>query len=62
MVTGFALCGGGWLLAALAPAGTAGVAMFALMLALLGSGAILIFVNFLALRQAVTPTPTAPAA
>jgi len=57
MVTGFALCGGGWLLAALAPAGTVGIAMFALMLALLGSGAILIFVNFLALRQAVTPTP-----
>ena len=57
MVAGFALCGGGWLLAALAQAGPLGVAMFALMLALLGAGAILIFVNFLALRQAVTPTP-----
>jgi MFS family permease len=56
MVAGFALCGSGWLLAALAPAGPLGVAMFALMLALLGAGAILIFVNFLALRQAVTPT------
>ena len=57
MVAGFALCGSGWLLAALAQAGPLGVAMFALMLALLGAGAILIFVNFLALRQAVTPTP-----
>jgi MFS family permease len=56
MVAGFALCGCGWLLAALAPPGPLGVAMFALMLALLGAGAILIFVNFLALRQAVTPT------
>jgi MFS family permease len=57
MVAGFMLCGLGWLLAALAPVGTLGIAMFALMLMLLGSGAILIFVNFLALRQAVTPTP-----
>jgi MFS family permease len=57
MVAGFALCGGGWMAAALAPAGPLGVALFALMLALLGAGAILIFVNFLALRQAVTPTP-----
>jgi MFS family permease len=57
MVAGFVLCGLGWLLAALAPIGTLGIAMFALMLTLLGAGAILIFVNFLALRQAVTPTP-----
>lgn len=56
VVAGLVLCGAGWLLAALAPAGPFGVAMFALMLTLLGAGAILIFVNFLALRQAVTPT------
>lgn len=56
MVAGLVLCGAGWLLAALAPAGPPGVAMFALMLTLLGAGAILIFVNFIALRQAVTPT------
>jgi MFS family permease len=56
MVAGFALCGIGWLLAAAAPVGALGVAMFALMLMLFGSGAILIFINFLALRQAVTPT------
>jgi MFS family permease len=57
MVAGFASCGVGWLLAAAAPKDSGGVAMFALMLMLLGCGAILIFVNFLALRQAVTPMP-----
>ena len=57
MVAGFACCGAGWLLAAMAPVGAIGVAAFALMLTLFGAGAILIFVNFLALRQAVTPTP-----
>jgi MFS family permease len=56
MVAGFACCGTGWLLAAVAPVGALGVALFALMLMLFGAGAILIFVNFLALRQAVTPT------
>jgi MFS family permease len=56
MVAGFACCGAGWLLAAMAPVGAIGVAAFALMLTLFGAGAILIFVNFLALRQAVTPT------
>jgi ketosteroid isomerase-like protein len=40
-----------------APAGAWGVAMFALMLMLFGTGAVLIFINFLALRQAVTPEP-----
>ena len=34
-----------------------GVAAFALMLMLFGIGAVLIFINFLALRQAVTPAP-----
>ena len=34
-----------------------GVAAFALMLLLFGVGAVLIFINFLALRQAVTPEP-----
>jgi len=57
MIAGFACCGAGWLLAAVAPVGPLGVLLFALMLMLLGAGAILIFVNFLALRQAVTPTP-----
>ena len=54
---GFAVCGAGWLLLALAPANAWGVAAFALMLVLFGVGAVLIFINFLALRQAVTPEP-----
>ena len=54
---GFAVCGAGWLLLAVAPANAWGVAAFALMLMLFSTGAVLIFINFLALRQAVTPTP-----
>lgn len=57
MIAGFAVSGVGWLLLALVPVGPWGVVFFALMLACFGAGAILIFVNFLALRQAVTPTP-----
>jgi MFS family permease len=52
---GFGVCGAGWLLLALAPSNQWGVAAFALMLFLFGLGAVLIFINFLALRQAVTP-------
>ena len=57
MVLGNVVCGVGWLLGAAAPASTWGIAMFAVMLMLFGVGAVLIFINFLALRQAVTPTP-----
>jgi len=57
LVTGFAACGLGWLLLSLAPTGAWGVAAFALMLMLYSSGGVLIFINFLALRQAVTPEP-----
>jgi MFS family permease len=57
MVLGFGLCSAGWLLAALAPVSAWGVAAFALMLTLFGTGATLVFVAFLALRQAVTPAP-----
>ncbi len=57
MVAGFAVGGSGWLLLAVAPVGAWGVAAFALMLALFGVGAVLVFINFLALRQAVTPEP-----
>ena len=57
LVIGFAVCGAGWLLLAAAPANAYGVAAFALMLMLYSSGAVLIFINFLALRQAVTPEP-----
>jgi MFS family permease len=57
MVLGFAITGSGWTLAALAPASAFGVAVFATMLMLFGIGAVLIFISFLALRQAVTPAP-----
>ncbi len=57
LVIGFAVCGAGWLLLAAAPANAYGVAAFALMLLLFSAGAVLIFINFLALRQAVTPEP-----
>jgi predicted MFS family arabinose efflux permease len=57
LVLGCALCGAGWLLPWLWPAGTTGVVAFVAMLLLAGTGGVLIFINFLALRQAVTPTP-----
>ena len=57
LVIGFAVCGVGWLLLSVAPPNAFGVAAFALMLMLFSSGATLVFINFLALRQAVTPTP-----
>jgi MFS family permease len=55
MVLGFAVCGLGWVLPMVMPAGTWGVVAFASMLVLNGVGGVLVFVNFLALRQAVTP-------
>ncbi len=57
LVIGFAICGSGWLLLALAPANAWGVAAFAVMLLLFSAGAVLVFINFLAMRQAVTPEP-----
>lgn len=55
LVLGFAVCGSGWLLLAAAPANRFGVFAFALMLVLFSTGAVLVFINFLAMRQAVTP-------
>ena len=57
LVLGIACCGAGWLAVALAPASRWGVAIFALMLIGYSFGAVLLFINFLALRQAVTPEP-----
>jgi len=61
LVLGFAICALGWLLpvlaAALTPQRAWGVAAFAAMLMCFGVGAVLVFINFLALRQAVTPEP-----
>lgn len=57
LVLGYAVTGAGWGLLALAPAGFWGVAAFAAMLMSFSAGAIFIFINFLALRQSVTPAP-----
>ena len=57
LVIGIGLCSAGWLLAGTLSSGAWGIAAFATMLVLFGFGAVLIFINFLALRQAVTPTP-----
>jgi MFS family permease len=57
LVLGVAICGAGWLLGAMAPASAIGIGMFAAMLMMFGVGAVLIFITFLAMRQAVTPAP-----
>ena len=57
LLLGMGICALGWLLLAAAPANALGRAMFALMLLLFGVGAVLIFINFLSLRQSVTPAP-----
>jgi MFS family permease len=57
LVVGYAITGVGWGLLAVAPANGWGVAAFALMLMMFTTGAVFIFINFLALRQAVTPEP-----
>ncbi len=57
LVFGLASCGIGWLQLALAPANAWGVVSFVFMLLCFSAGAVLIFINFLALRQAVTPEP-----
>lgn len=57
LLWGFAVCGFGWLQLALIPKGALGVASFVVMLVCFGFGAVLIFINFLALRQSVTPGP-----
>jgi MFS family permease len=57
LVLGFAICGSGWLLLAFAPLNRVGVAAYAAMLLCFGMGAVFIFINFLSLRQSVTPAP-----
>jgi MFS family permease len=57
LIAGYAICGLGWGLLAVAPANAWGVAAFALMMMMFAGGAVFIFINFLALRQAVTPEP-----
>ncbi|MFZ6744378.1 MFS transporter [Undibacterium sp. JH2W] len=55
MVLGVAVCGLGWGLLALAPTNHWGIVAFGFMLMCFSIGGVLIFINFLALRQAVTP-------
>ena len=57
LLLGLAASGAGWLQLAVAPVGQWGVISFVLMLLCFGVGAVLMFINFLALRQAVTPAP-----
>jgi MFS family permease len=57
MVLGFAVSGSGWLLLSVAPLNAFGVVAYALMLMMFGVGAVFIFINFLSLRQSVTPGP-----
>jgi len=57
LVTGIAICGAGWLVLSVAPANAWGVAAFTATLMMFSTGAVLIFINFLALRQSVTPAP-----
>jgi MFS family permease len=55
LIGGIAVSGAGWLILSLAPLNYLGVGAYALMLFLYGAGAVFIFINFLALRQSVTP-------
>jgi MFS family permease len=54
-VLGFGICAAGWLLLAVAPVGAYGVLVYAMMLSMYGVGAVFIFINFLSMRQSVTP-------
>ena len=57
LVLGFAISGAGWLVLAAAPLNAYGVAAYVTMLLAFGVGAVFIFINFLSLRQSVTPAP-----
>ncbi|MDP9066684.1 MAG: MFS transporter [Pseudomonadota bacterium] len=57
LVLGFAVSGFGWLMLAIAPLNRLGIAAYVFMLLSFGVGAVFIFINFLSLRQSVTPAP-----
>jgi MFS family permease len=57
LVLGFAVTGFGWLVLAVAPRNSLGVAAYVFMLFTFGVGAVFITINFLSLRQSVTPAP-----
>lgn len=55
LLIGLSASGLGWLACSVAPSGLPGILIFTFMLGSFGFGAVLTFINFLALRQAVTP-------
>jgi predicted MFS family arabinose efflux permease len=57
LLAGIGSSGAGWLLFSAVPPGPWALFAFGAMLFAFGFGAVMIFVNFLALRQAVTPAP-----
>jgi len=57
LTLGFGLCAAGWGLLAAVPPGAWSVLVFVCTLVLFGLGAVFIFINFISLRQAVTPEP-----
>jgi len=57
LLLGIAVTGVGWAVCSVVPVGRLGFYGFAFMLACFGFGAALTFINFLSLRQAVTPAP-----
>jgi MFS family permease len=57
LVLGFGICGAGWTLLSVAPPNAAGVLAYVVMLVAFGLGAVFMFINFLSLRQSVTPGP-----
>ena len=57
LILGLAVAGVGWAFCSVAPMGWLGLTAFAAMLFCFGFGAVLTFINFLSLRQAVTPAP-----
>ncbi|HWG72389.1 MAG TPA: MFS transporter [Steroidobacteraceae bacterium] len=57
LVLGFVISGSGWLLLSVAPLNAFGVIAYAMMLLMFGVGAVFILINFLSLRQSVTPGP-----
>ncbi len=57
LTLGFAITGIGWLLLSVAPVNGFGIAAYVAMLMLFGLGAVFIVINFLSLRQSVTPAP-----
>ena len=57
LVLGFAVTGVGWLVLSVAPLNAWGVVAYVYMLWSFGVGPVFIFINFLSLRQSVTPAP-----